>query len=499
MKIIVYTLFLSSLFFLQPMQAQFVSNPNALVVKKTFIDHYTPAQGRLTKFENITGGWEIGYFRNLGGPVNLGFPVKLGIAKIPEEVKNRTLLGVDAVLQLQSFRRDRLFNPFIFAGIGYTIEKFRFKNSYAQIPGGLGVNYNLGNGAFLTAQAEYRYTLGDAERDNIQYGIGLVFLLGTDFGKRDPIERLNLSESKKDSDGDGLADIHDKCPEEPGRPVLSGCPDSDFDGIADAYDKCPDVMGRADLGGCPDRDRDGIADNEDMCPHEPGPLNGCPDRDSDGIADADDPCPRTPGENGRGCPEGMTSEEEAIIVAAKKSREDALKSSKNNITTSMDTDQTTDIAAVTEYGRGNPDEFAQKGGNTTPSNTNNRVHDRDIDKSDLDILGLALRNVQFEVDKAILKQSSYPYLERLVGVMQKYPEYILDIEGHTDNTGNAAYNKELSKQRAKACVDFLRQRGITGNRLQYDGYGEERPVTSNNSSNGRRINRRVEFKLLEPK
>jgi outer membrane protein OmpA-like peptidoglycan-associated protein len=87
----------------------------------------------------------------------------------------------------------------------------------------------------------------------------------------------------KDTDGDGVPDIDDLCPEVPGPKENHGCPifaDKDRDGVADDIDRCPDVPGPKENFGCPwpDRDNDGVPDKDDQCPDEPGPADnhGCP-------------------------------------------------------------------------------------------------------------------------------------------------------------------------------------------------------------------------------
>jgi len=96
-------------------------------------------------------------------------------------------------------------------------------------------------------------------------------------------EKSNGRVSRTDSDGDGVPDVADLCPELPGPASNQGCPlsgDRDRDGITDDIDRCPDVGGPKDNFGCPwpDRDRDGVADADDRCPDEPGPKEnfGCP-------------------------------------------------------------------------------------------------------------------------------------------------------------------------------------------------------------------------------
>jgi len=94
------------------------------------------------------------------------------------------------------------------------------------------------------------------------------------------IDGVNVSiHPEPDTDGDGIADKDDNCPQEKGLANLGGCPDRDGDGIADALDACPDKSGTAEFKGCPDSDGDGIADNVDRCPNEKGvkTMNGCPE------------------------------------------------------------------------------------------------------------------------------------------------------------------------------------------------------------------------------
>lgn len=110
---------------------------------------------------------------------------------------------------------------------------------------------------------------------------------------------------EKDSDGDGVLDKDDPCPNEYG--TVNGCPDRDGDGVADKDDKCPDTPGLKELNGCPkdekDTDGDGVPDSRDECPTVKGTVNGCPDRDGDGVPDKDDECPDEKGKKElKGCP-----------------------------------------------------------------------------------------------------------------------------------------------------------------------------------------------------
>ncbi len=121
-----------------------------------------------------------------------------------------------------------------------------------------------------------------------------------------------LKKKEPDSDGDGIPDTLDKCPDEKGVIQYDGCPmpDSDNDGIADDLDECPDEPGPIQYKGCPVTDRDGdkINDDVDKCPDVPGlaRFDGCPTRDTDGdgVNDDDDKCVDEPGPASNfGCPE----------------------------------------------------------------------------------------------------------------------------------------------------------------------------------------------------
>ena len=87
----------------------------------------------------------------------------------------------------------------------------------------------------------------------------------------------------------------------------------------------------------------------------------------------------------------------------------------------------------------------------------------------------------------------------MVNVLNDMPDNRMAVQGHTDNRGSAAYNRELSQRRAQAVVKYLTDKGIAPERLDAKGFGPDRPVATNDTAEGRAQNRRVEFKVLEPK
>ena len=109
-----------------------------------------------------------------------------------------------------------------------------------------------------------------------------------------------------------------------------------------------------------------------------------------------------------------------------------------------------------------------------------------------------LQKVYFDTAKARIQERSYPVLLEVARVLKENPDIVkLRIEGHTDSRGSAAYNRRLSQRRAEAVRKFLIQQGIDPKRLVAKGYGEDRPIASNDTPEGRAQNRRVEFKILE--
>lgn len=110
---------------------------------------------------------------------------------------------------------------------------------------------------------------------------------------------------------------------------------------------------------------------------------------------------------------------------------------------------------------------------------------------------IALRNIFFATGKADLRSESYTELDRLVKLLNDVPSLEVEISGHTDNTGSAVINEELSRDRAKAVVDYLVSKGIKKGRLTSAGYGSSQPIASNASAEGRQQNRRTEFKILK--
>ena len=259
-----------------------------------------------------------------------------------------------------------------------------------------------------------------------------------------------------DADSDGIFDADDGCPQEAGSPDNEGCPvegDSDGDGVADSEDLCPQSSGVVENRGCPaDSDADGLPDTQDQCPEKQGPIDsgGCPlDTDGDGVEDALDECVDVAGDaDYNGCPLVLDADGDGIADA--------------------------DDVCPQEDGAGSED--------GCPA----------VEQTTLESLGA---DISFETASATLTDESKELLDVVASILKKYPAVKLLVEGHTDNQGQAPINLRLSEQRARACTTYLARQGIAEERMQSVGYGDTQPLVPNDSEEARKRNRRVEFKL----
>ena len=272
-----------------------------------------------------------------------------------------------------------------------------------------------------------------------------------------------------DTDGDGVPDYLDKCNDTPAEAYASidkdGCPiDSDGDGVPDYLDECPDTLveanGMVDERGCLlDSDGDGVPDYLDKCPDTPEAAyptvdeNGCPrDTDGDGVPDYLDKCPNTPVEAYR-----FIDEKGCFLD--------------------------TDGDGVPDYLDYCPKTPGVKGNNGCP----------EVKKEVRNLFQKALQGIQFESGKAVIKKSSNTILDQIAKVMEDNSTYKIEIEGHTDSSGNAEANQVLSENRAEAVRKYLADKGIAESRMTAVGYGDTKPVAPNTTAAGRTKNRRVEF------
>jgi len=362
----------------------------------------------------------------------------------------------------------------------------------------------------------------------------------------------NSGIADEDADQDGLPGSEDACPDRPGAAIDNGCPiDTDNDGFTDSDDQCPTQAGAVE--GCPeDDDKDGLSNSEDKCPSAAGPVanQGCPtDSDGDGVGDATDQCPQTVGQVAHnGCLPNSESEEgsetatldqqpinrpaepsvaalvqcgsedeginvdcpppDQVPVAADSNAAD----SDPGTTTSAICSQLADSASYADCMQSTQPDADEDGvadaddqcpstpGDTPegcPTKKANPVSSvATLDPDDQQILDEALASVAFDSNNATLTPESRKLLTAVAGLLRKYPTATLEIRGHTDASGDADENMQLSMARARSSAAHIVSVGINVNRLKAFGYGESRPIADNANVEGRRKNRRVEFELL---
>ena len=342
----------------------------------------------------------------------------------------------------------------------------------------------------------------------------LITVYSTSYLEASPYVHIASAGVAKDTDGDGVKDRKDECPDTPAgvRVDSKGCPvDTDRDGIVDYLDKCPDVPG-TDVNGCQDKDSDGVADNVDNCPDVPGiaRFKGCPDSDGDGVADSEDKCPNEKGSDRfGGCPDsdgdGVENSKDKCNDTPKGVKVDA-----NGCSSDSDSDGIIDAddkcpntktgikvdekgCAADTDGDGVID-TEDKCPSVSGDANNNGCPAMKVDVKKR--LQFAARGINFETGKAIITPASYPMLDEVVSILNEYVDYNLKMGGHTDAVGVDASNLTLSQSRVNAVKAYLVSKSVAENRIMATGYGESMPVAPNTTAAGKAKNRRVELELV---
>ncbi|MBF2707406.1 OmpA family protein [Flavobacterium soyangense] len=356
--------------------------------------------------------------------------------------------GIDASVKysFMSLIKSKVIDPSLHLGGGYT---FFGDNSFGTINPGLGLTFWFSENVGFSLESTYKHSFGD--RDNgdvstpvapthIQHTAGLTFKFGG-----------------KDTDGDGIYDKDDACPEVAGLKQFNGCPDTDGDGIIDGSDACPTEFGLAALNGCPDKDGDGIADKDDACPDTAGlaKFKGCPDTDGDGLADKDDKCPTVAGPiSNQGCP--------------------VLDADKDGV---PDLEDDCPTVAGPASNKGCPE--------VTPEV--------------VESLKIQARSVFFNTGKSTFKEgdaATIASLDAMREILKNYPNAKFSIEGHTDSDGSNAFNQKLSEDRANAVRNALIEKGVKSENLAAVGFGETKPIATNKTKAGKAQNRRTEVRHI---
>lgn len=386
---------------------------------------------------------------------------------------------------LYNFRAGEAFRPFLTLGAGVEdLDVGGVEVDDESYNAGGGLRWYLGDHFGLRLDGrfvQHRVEGGiDEDQSNIETTVGLLWAFG--------------GASPADTDGDGVRDKRDDCPDTPRGATVDehGCPkDTDGDGVFDGIDRCPDTPAecKVDAAGCPlDLDGDGVIDCQDKCPDTargcPVDSSGCPeDKDGDGVCDGSDKCPDTArgcSVDSSGCPkdtdgDGVCDGVDKCSGTAKGCQVDSQGCPKD-----ADGDGVCDSADRCPG---------------TPAG-------RKVDEKGCEVLfekgraNLILEGVNFEFDSAKLTAASSTTLDSVAASLREWSDVRVQVEGHTDSVGADAYNLQLSKARAEAVRDYLVAKGVDRSRLAAIGYGESKPLTDNSTDAGRARNRRVELTRL---
>ena len=323
------------------------------------------------------------------------------------------------------------FDPYVRVGANY------LRHDYS------GLTFPRYDNANDAVQGSYNSDdlVGKANHFTAAGGIGSNFWLTKNFG-------LNLQGDYVSTPGDN-SNVANFWQASASLMFRFGNTDRDKDGIKDKDDACPDVPGLAQFQGCPDTDGDGVADKDDNCPEVAGPVenNGCPwpDTDNDGVLDKDDACPSVAGPAANnGCPWPDTDNDGVL------DKDDACPT----------------VPGLPEY-------------NGCPKPTAVAVTEE-------------FKDLLFDFNKATIQPGSTHKLDKAAEIIKSAPAENFVVVGMTDAKGSAAYNLNLSRQRAAAVVKALEARGVNPARLKSIGIGSQLatvPATASDAE--RQVDRKV--------
>lgn len=292
-----------------------------------------------------------------------------------------------------------------------------------------------------------------------------------------PIERPAPDLKTMDSDGDGLSDWDEINVYK----TDSNKPDTDGDGLNDFAE----VMTYKTNPLLKDTDGDGLDDYAEVMTHKTNPL--VKDTDGDGLNDGDEVLihktdPLKPDTDG----DGLSDGDEVLIHKT------------NPLNVDTDGDGLNDMEEVVKYltnplvkdtDGGTVNDGDEVAAGTNPLDPKDDVLDLTVGSS------FSLEGILFETGKSNILPQSVPILEQAYAALAANPTVKIHIIGHTDNVGSASSNQTLSENRAKAVRDWLVNKGIAANRIRTSGKGESQPRATNDTPEGRTLNRRIEFEV----
>jgi outer membrane protein OmpA-like peptidoglycan-associated protein len=410
---------------------------------------------------------------------------------------------------LFSFAESEKWSPYIFIGGGglhYNVKYYASPNAYdfqnpqqpvkkegwtAIVPAGLGTRIKLGEAVLLELQASFTYTFTEnlnyyktVDTPNDAYaglGIGLTFQgdRGTSDDDMDGLMKkeeklLGTDPKNPDTDGDALKD-GEEVNKYKTNPLKA---DTDVDGLTDGDEV---VKYKTDPLKA-DTDGDGLNDKDELMQYKTDPLKA--DTDGDGLNDADEinkykTDPLKADTDGDGLNDGQEINKYKTDPLKADTDLDGLKDGEE-----VNSFKTDPIKKDTDGGTVDDGVEVKRG--TNPLDPTD-----DIVKIGVPIV---LEGITFATNKSEVLPESEKVLMGALKTLQTYPDILVEISGHTDNVGSNSSNQKLSQRRADAVKAWLVAKGIAPDRISAVGYGEESPRVANDTSENKRLNRRIEFK-----
>ncbi len=401
----------------------------------------------------------------------------------------------------------KLVNPYAYGGVGYVLWNVLDKPAYLTpaptkesggtlfAPLGGGFEIKLSNKLLLDISSGYSFTFTDdlnyynnkdsrtkgANDGYWAFGLGLIFTnesgssdADNDGLTKDRELKLGTNPNLADTDGDGIIDGLEVTQYNT-NPLKN---DSDGDGLSDKEE----IKEYSTNPNSKDTDSDNISDGDEINKYNTDPLRS--DTDFDGLSDDNEifktkTLPSESDTDHDGLKDGEEIQKYNTLPNTPDTDEDGL--SDGDEVLKYNTNPT---VADTDGGGENDKKEIQQG--TNPHNPEDDII-FNMKKP------IVLDGVTFETNSAELTPESEKMLMKALNTLNAYPDMKVEIRGYTDNVGSAAYNLQLSQRRADAVRNWLIAKGISPNKITARGYGEQNPIASNYTKEGRRLNRRIEF------